>query len=96
MRFTVLSHRTGSPIKQGVFRAITCTAALNLVEMEMPSTALEIQLDPVIAPAAMVMSSVSDVVNALRQRGFRRSASVEEIFNPPVRCGTGLATGATW
>jgi Cu+-exporting ATPase len=42
-------------------------------------------LDPVLASAAMAMSSVSVLSNALRLRRFKRPASVEEIQRPPVR-----------
>jgi Cu+-exporting ATPase len=42
-------------------------------------------LDPVLASAAMAMSSVSVLSNALRLRRFRRPASVAEILHPPVK-----------
>ena len=42
-------------------------------------------LDPVLASAAMVMSSISVLSNALRLRRFRRPGSVQEILHPPVR-----------
>ena len=46
-------------------------------------------LDPVLASAAMVMSSVSVLSNALRLRRFRRPGSVEEIIHPPLRVTVG-------
>jgi Cu+-exporting ATPase len=45
----------------------------------------ELLLDPVLASAAMAMSSVSVLTNALRLRRFRRPATVHEIEHPPVR-----------
>jgi Cu+-exporting ATPase len=42
-------------------------------------------LDPLLALAAMAMSSVSVVTKALRLRSYRRPATVAEILRPPLR-----------
>lgn len=79
-----LSRRTVNTIKQGLFWAFAYNVALIPVAMGILYPAFGILLNPILAAAAMAMSSVSVVSNALRLRGFRRPASVEAIAHPPV------------
>ena len=79
-----LSRRTVSTIKQGLFWAFAYNVVLIPVAMGVLYPFLGVLLDPVLAAAAMAMSSVSVVTNALRLRGFRRPASAEEILHPPL------------
>ncbi|EMY32665.1 heavy metal translocating P-type ATPase [Arthrobacter crystallopoietes BAB-32] len=79
-----LSRRTVATIKQGLFWAF----AYNILLIPVAAGALYfagVLLDPILASAAMAMSSVSVVSNALRLRRFRRPAGVEEILRPPLR-----------
>ena len=80
-----LSRRTVGTIKQGLFWAFAYNIALIPVAMGALYPAFDILLNPVIAAAAMAMSSVSVVTNALRLRGFRRPESAEQILHPTVR-----------
>ncbi|MFQ6171303.1 heavy metal translocating P-type ATPase [Oryzobacter sp. R7] len=84
-----LSRRTVSTMKQGLAWAF----GYNVLLIPVAAGALYawngLLLDPVLASAAMVMSSVSVLTNALRLRRFRRPASVEEILHPPLRQAVG-------
>ena len=79
-----LSRRTVNTIKQGLFWAFAYNVALIPIAMGILYPAFDILLNPVLAAAAMAMSSVSVVFNALRLRGFRRPESAHAILHPPV------------
>jgi Cu+-exporting ATPase len=84
-----LSRRTVTTMKQGLGWAF----GYNLLLIPVAAGALYwwngLLLDPVLASAAMAMSSVSVLTNALRLRRFRRPATVTEILHPPVRARVG-------
>jgi Cu+-exporting ATPase len=79
-----LSRRTVTTIKQGLGWAF----GYNLLLIPVAAGALYAVngtlLDPVLAAAAMAMSSVSVVTNAQRLRQFRRAAGAREILHPPL------------
>jgi Cu+-exporting ATPase len=77
-----LSRRTVGTIKQGLFWAFAYNVALLPVAMGVLYPAFGILLNPILAAAAMAMSSVSVVSNALRLRGFKRPDSVDAILHP--------------
>ena len=80
-----LSRRTVATMRQGLGWAF----GYNLLLIPVAAGALYafdgLLLDPVLASAAMAMSSVSVLTNALRLRRFDRPASAEQILHPPLR-----------
>jgi Cu+-exporting ATPase len=80
-----LSRRTVSTMRQGLVWAF----AYNVLLIPVAAGALYafdgLLLDPVLASAAMVMSSLSVLANALRLRRFQRPQTVQEILHPPLR-----------
>ncbi len=80
-----LSRKTVSVIKQGLFWAFAYNILLIPVAMGALYPLFRVLLNPVLAAAAMAMSSVSVVTNALRLRGFKRPASAREILHPSLR-----------
>jgi Cu+-exporting ATPase len=86
-----LSRRTVATIKQGLFWAFAYNVVLIPVAVGVLYPFTGWLLDPVLAAAAMAMSSVSVVTNALRLRGFRRPATPDEIAHPSLRTRVGEA-----
>jgi Cu+-exporting ATPase len=80
-----LSRRTVRTIKASLFWAFAYNAALVPVAMGALYPLLGVLLSPVLAAAAMAMSSVSVVTNALRLRRFRVPAGPESILHPSLR-----------
>ncbi|TVR72359.1 MAG: copper-translocating P-type ATPase [Sphaerobacteraceae bacterium] len=84
-----LSRKTVGAIKQGLFWAFGYNTLLIPVAMGILYPFFGLLLNPVLAAAAMAMSSVSVVTNALRLRGFRQPDTAEEILNPPLKARIG-------
>jgi Cu+-exporting ATPase len=79
-----LSRRTARAIRQGLVWAFAYNVVLIPVAMGALYPVFHVLLSPVLAAAAMAMSSVSVVTNALRLRRFRRPQTAEEILHPPL------------
>jgi P-type Cu+ transporter len=84
-----LSRKTVGVIKQGLFWAFAYNVLLIPVAMGLLYPFFRVLLDPVLAAAAMAMSSVSVVTNALRLRAFQRPESAHEILHPSLRARIG-------
>ncbi len=80
-----LSRKTVSVIKQGLVWAFAYNVLLIPVAMGALYPVIHVLLSPVLAAAAMAMSSVSVVTNALRLRRFRPPRHPAELLHPPVR-----------
>jgi P-type Cu+ transporter len=84
-----LSRKTVGVIKQGLFWAFAYNVVLIPVAMGALFPFFGVLLNPVLAAAAMAMSSVSVVTNALRLRRFRRPSGPEEILHPSLGARVG-------
>jgi Cu+-exporting ATPase len=80
-----LSRQTVGVIKQGLFWAFAYNVCLIPVAMGALYPVFGVLLDPVLAAAAMAMSSVSVVTNALRLRRFHPPKSARQILHPSLR-----------
>jgi Cu+-exporting ATPase len=79
-----LSRKTVGVIKQGLVWAFAYNVFLMPVAMGALYPLFGVLLNPVLAAAAMAMSSVSVVTNALRLRRFRQPQSTRDILHPSL------------
>jgi P-type Cu+ transporter len=84
-----LSRRTVTAIKQGLAWAFAYNALLIPVAAGALYAWRGILLDPILAAAAMAMSSVSVITNAQRLRRFRRPSGAREILHPGLGARVG-------
>ena len=89
-----LSRKTVGAIKQGLFWAFAYNVVLIPVAMGALYPFFGVLLNPVLAAAAMAMSSVSVVTNALRLRGFRRPPAPRRSSTRPLASAS--ASTPTW
>jgi P-type Cu+ transporter len=79
-----LSRTTVGVITQGLIWAFAYNVLLIPVAMGALYPWTHVLLSPVLAAAAMAMSSVSVVTNALRLRGFRPPRNADELISPSL------------
>ena len=84
-----LSRRTVTTIRQGLAWAFAYNVLLIPVAAGVLYPVAHVMLSPVLAAAAMAMSSVSVVTNALRLRGFRPARDAKALLAPPLRARIG-------
>ena len=84
-----LSRRTVTAIRQGLAWAFAYNVLLIPVAAGALYPVAHVMLSPVLAAAAMAMSSVSVVTNALRLRGFRPAPDAKALLAPPLRARIG-------